>query len=237
MQAAATGDESARLLLLLHDADRLLSSSFVGEFRDWALPLPNNTLVLEPDEPGAGDQPRAGRLRWAGAGPFPRAVETRRRIWFDPPDRLRVEMAQDGRLLRLGVRNRESWWRWSLAHGADAGAVVGPDGTLRLPPLLDPPLLSPAGLIARFRFEPDGIGRVLDREVLCSHARLRRGLPQAQKWSFRFEFDAQYGTMLRCARFEDERRVELTEAVAARFGVPIDAARFVFVQPDTRAAT
>ena len=211
--ASALGD----LLALLHDADRRVRS-FEGELRDWVQPPPSNALVVDlrdKHKPGAG-------ARWRGAGPFPRASETRRRIWFERPDRMRVEILRGGQLLRLGVRDRETWWRWDRVRGVDTGRVAFVDGVPTAPPLLDLPLLAPVSLLAALRFEPAGAGERVGRKVLLARALPRTALTGSGELSFEFEFDLQYGTMLRRARFEDARCVSVTEALAACFDGPVD---------------
>jgi hypothetical protein len=212
------------LLALLHDADRLLRT-FEGELRDWVRPPPSNVLVVDrKDMPGAG-------VRWSGAGPFPRASETRRRIWFEHPDRIRVEILRGGQLVRLGVRDRETWWRWARVRGSDTGIVAIVDGVQTAPPLLYPPLLAPASLLASLRFEPVGAGERVGREVVVARALPRAALPGSGELAFEFEFDSQHGTMLRRARFDKGRCVQVTEALAARFDGPIDPGRFEFEAP------
>ena len=207
------------LLALLHDADRLVRT-FEGEFSDWVHPPPSNVLIVNPENV-AGEG-----LRWGGAGPFPRALQTRRHIWFEQPDRLRVEVVSGTELVRLGVRDRESWWRWDRVHGGDTGSVSIVDGIPTTPPLLNPPLLSPASLIPSLRFEPVGTGERLGRKVSLARARPRTALRGTSDLSCEFEFDLQYGTVLRRAQFEDGRYVQVTEAIEARFGGPIDPGRF-----------
>jgi hypothetical protein len=221
---AVPGQELGRLLVLLHDVDLVLGS-FNGEFRDWMQPTPTSALVVDADDAGTK------RVRWRDAGPFSRPIETRRRIWFEQPDRVRVEIAQGKRLLRLAVRDGDAWWRWDHVSGTDSGPALGLDGQPSAPPLLDPPLLSPAALIARFRFEPPSVGDRLGRKVLVALGRLRRPPQDDVTRSFEFEFDARRGVVLRRAAFENSRCVQCTEALAVRFDAPVDARRFVFDPP------
>lgn len=171
-------------------------------------------------------------MRWSGAGPFPRAVELRRRIWFQEPGQIRVELFRGQQPLQVGVRDAESWWRWDHARGEDTGATVGADGGWTLPPGLDPPLLAPARLIARFWFEPAGVGQRLGREVLIARAFLRRPPPRDVELSFEFEFEATCGVVLRRAAFENGHCVQVTEALNVRLDEPIDRGRFAFVRSD-----
>lgn len=212
------------LLVLLHDADRLVAS-FTGEFRDWARPAPSNTLILD------ADQVPEYRLQWQGAGPLPQADERHRKVWFQQPDRLRVEVFRGGRVVRIGVRDDRDWWRWDLRQGTDRGTAPASDGQLTLPPLLDLAILFPARLVAMLRLEPAGAGVRLGREVLRARAHPRLPAAGKARVSVELEVDAEYGTLLRWAVFEDGNCVHVTEAVEARFGEAIAGDRFVLTVP------
>jgi hypothetical protein len=116
-------------------------------------------------------------------------------------------------------------------RGADTGSVAGRDGMPTIPPLLDPSLLSPASLLAMLRFEPVGSGERLGCEVLVARAWPRGAAAGTAEVSFEFEFDAEHGTVLRRARFEDGRCVQMPEALSACFDGPIDPDRFEFDAP------
>jgi hypothetical protein len=209
------------LLELLHDAD-LLIGRFEGEFRDWTQPSPSAVLVVQAD--GIGHR----GLRWAGAGPFPRASEGNRRVWFERPNRLRVELVQGRDLLRFGVRDESRWWLWDRVGGTHSGRLLTEGGTWRCPPLLDPPLLSPARLVGWLRFESAGTGVRLGREVVLARARPRR----TGELSFEFEFDAQHGIVLHRAAYEKGRCMQVTDALTAKFSAEIDPEVFVFAPPE-----
>jgi hypothetical protein len=204
-------------------------SSIRMEFRDWALSPASDELVVDREDL------LAGRLRWRGAGPWPRASQTRRRLWSMRPERLRVEVMRDGQLARLAVRAGREWWRWDREHGATSAHMETIEGSRWLPPLLDPPLLTPARLIGSLRFEPVGDGLRAGRRVALTRARPREPLSSRHhELSYEFEFDAEHGTVLRWALFKDGRSVQVTEALDVAYDVPIDPERFVFVSPDGR---
>ncbi len=215
------------LLELLHNADRLIGS-FEGEFRDWVDPTPSNVLVADR---GAVLDGRL-RLTQTGAGLFPSRREVLRRIWFEAPQRLRVELVRGGQVARFGVRDGAVWSRWDREQGiSSAGGDGVAEQSRPLPPLLDPALLSPARLIGLYRFELVREATRLGRRVLVARAAQRAPTPGGGALSYEFEFDAERGAMLRRAVFEDVRCVQLTEALRARFGAAIDQERFMFQLP------
>jgi hypothetical protein len=133
-----------------------------------------------------------------------------------------------GSLERVGVRSEAKWWRWDRQEGASSG---GPAGAARawIPSLLDPPLLTPVRLLGALRLKPAGVGERVGRLVLRADA-MPRGTVSARKpLSFELEFDAEHGTMLRIASFEEYRPLQLTEAVAVSYDQPIEPERFQVV--------
>jgi bifunctional enzyme CysN/CysC len=219
----------AQLLELLYRAHERVSCLH-AELYDWSHPAPSYELIVD------GDGLAGGPARWQPPGPWPKESVSSRRLWFVPPERLRVEIMRNHALVRLGVRNGSAWWRWDDAAGAIAGeaAVEAAPG---LPPLLDPPLLSPARLIPALLLEPTGMGVRAGREVL-----LARACPRVQPragggvLSYELEFDAEHGTILRRAAFKDGRCFAVTEALQIRYGGDIADERFVFAAPDGQPA-
>jgi hypothetical protein len=203
------------LLELLHDADPR-ARTLQAEFRGWSVLSPGPDVVVKRD----GEGPE--RLRWRSGAPWPQTVQDRRRLWSDGPDRLRVELWQEAELVRLGVRAGPRWWRWDRDAGESAGSL---DDHPWLPPLLDPPALSPARLIAFLRLEPAGVGERAGRRVLMAH-----GFPRAARSRgdvcFELEIDAEHGTLVRRARLLAGRCVDLSEAKEVRYELPIDRSRF-----------
>lgn len=220
--------ELGELLELLDGAHARVSSLRV-ELRDWALSPASNELIVDREDL------LAGRLRWRGHGPWPRTSKMRRRLWYVSPQRLRVEVMHDGELEGLGVRAGSSWWRWDREQGASTGEIEPAGGSRWLPPLLDPPLLTPARLVGSWRFEPAGDGLRAGRRVTRARARPRRPLPSRDEYSFEFEFDTEHGTVLRRAVFKDGDCVQESEAIEVSYDGPIDLERFVFDPPDNRA--
>lgn len=213
------------LLALLNDADCLMQG-FKDEYRDWSHPYPSAVLVIDP-EGGTG-----ARVRWRGGGPFPRASETRRRIWYEYPGRVRVEVVDGTELVRLGVRDGDRWWTWDRVGGDASGIVSDVDDARTTPPLLTPPLLTPARLVGYLRLHLAGTGVRLGRPVLLAHAEPKITVPDTAGLSFEFEFDSEYGTVLRRAASRNGRCVQLTEARTIRFHTLTEADRLAFVQPD-----
>jgi hypothetical protein len=223
--------ELGQLLELLHDAHRRLGT-FEGEYRDWTRPRPSLEVIIERSEVD-GRQ----RMQWRGAGPFPVATATERRIWLQRPDSLRIEIVSGTKLVRFGVLTQARWWRWDAVHGSDMGtAPVDASDGWSVPPLLSPPLLEPVRLLAPLRLQPSGRGTRAGREVVCARGSPRQPARTAQALAFELEFDAQHGTMLRCAALEKDQLVSVSEAVEVRYGSHVDKQRFVFVSPDGKPA-
>ncbi len=217
--------ELRELLELLHDPpDRPMTLE--AQYRDWLWPEPSPLVVVR-TAGNAGRPANATALHWAGAGPFPRSVETRRRIWMIDPDRLKVEVMRGRQVTRLAVRDRARWWRWDHLEGVDSADEDQGDLQLMLPPMLEPVLFSPWRVLARFRLEDVGEGQRAGREVLTAHARPRRtymvGEPDMR---YELEFDARYGTMLRLAAFGRERCVQATEAITIAYDHELDPLLF-----------
>lgn len=213
--------DRAELLVLVHDADRRLCS-FEGEFEDWGVVPPTNRLVAE------RDPTRGGRikLRDPGGGLSPHPRRTRRRIWYDPPQQLRVELLDGEALIRVAVRNGAQWWRWDHRGGVTRGRH-DPTNSDTLPGLLDPTLLAPARLLSTLRFEQISKGVRLGRRVFLARASPREPMTEGQL-AFEFEFDAEYGTILHRAIFNHGKCVQRTEALDVRFGIAFHPKRFVF---------
>jgi hypothetical protein len=216
-------DDIGKLLVLLHDADRLLVS-FTGVFRDLWRPSPSSSLIVEVDD-------RRGKHRVRGGGPFPRAFEIRQRIWFKAPARMRVEITSGSQMVRLLVRDDANWWRWDRVRGTDRGSAADRDGAQTLPPLLDPPMLSPARMLDSLRWKPGGAGMRLGRTILLARAEPRRPAAIPPQLSVEFEVDAEYGTVLRRAVFEKGTCIHLTEAIEVHFDPVIEPERFIFDVP------
>jgi hypothetical protein len=216
------------LLVLLNDAHHELSGLEVT-FRDWREPLPSFRLVVD------GSNRRERRMRWMEPGPWPTSTVLTRRLWFQPPGRLRVEIFDGSTLVWLGVRDGAQWWRWHEGNGAafhDAGASQVP---APVPRLLDPTILRPARLIPALHLKPKGVGTRAGRAVVCAEA-TPRDPPQARgELSFELEFDAAQGTILRRAEFENGCCVQVTEAVEIKFGGDLSPQQFVFASPESQS--
>lgn len=217
------------LLEVLYRAHERVTT-LVAEYRDWSCPRPSYELIVARSNLGAP------RPRWRGSGPYPKESVFARRIWYENPGRLRIDVLRNTRLVRLGVRDHSDWWRWDEVDGATAGDAQSVQGRPLLPPLLDPPLLDPVRLIPALRLEPAGQGVRAGREVMLARAWPREAPLTRGVLSYELEFDAEHGTTLRRAAFEDGWCFQVTEALKVLYGSPIDAERFVFVSPDGRPA-
>ncbi|MGH2904203.1 MAG: hypothetical protein ACRDK7_11570 [Solirubrobacteraceae bacterium] len=224
------------LLELLHYAMGKVTT-LDGEYRDWSQPAPSFSLAAElvGDEDGGG---RAATLHWRGAGPFPRPLETRRRIRLISPDRMRVEILHNGRLERLGLLDGGRWWRWDQMAGVDGGAAALANGRWMLPPLLDPPLLTPVRLLSWLYLSDMGTGQRAGRRVISARGEPRRRSPvPGSQLHYELEFDAEHGAMLRIAAFIDQRCVQLTEAVAIEYDCRIEPALLTWPPKDVPEIT
>lgn len=220
-------DQLGKILTVVHDAhDRV--GTLAATYRDWVCPAPTNTLLVDRQDM------TVGRVRWLGPGPFPRPIETRRSIWLCAPNRLRVERRRRiGALMVVAVRDGPDWWRWDAENGAVSGTSAAEVSDL--PPMLDPPLLSPVRLLASLRLQPDGEGMRAGREVLRARAWPRERAHKRNHLSVELEFDAEHGTVLRRAQFEGGRCHQVTEAVRIEYGCDIHPEQFVFGAPDAQA--
>jgi hypothetical protein len=149
---------------------------------------------------------------------------SRRRIWFDGPERFRVELIEDDGLVRCEVRNAGCWWYWDRKSGLVNGGHGAP-ATPRNRPPRPPTLLLPAEFLAMFWVAPLGRGMSLGREVLVA-AGTRRFAPDGVPSKHRLEVDAEHGTILRQAAYLAGHRVHTSEVLSVRFDAEIDRDRF-----------
>ena len=214
------------LLELLHDAHAGVET-FEVEFRDWVSRPPSHTVGISYFETGKP------QLDWLGAGPWAAPRRTTRRIWFQAPDLLRVEVLQDEALVRLGVRNGTRWWSWDGERGTTSGEALPDDrGIPTMPQLVVAPVLDVRGLIRVMRFEPAGTGERAGRTVLCARAHPRSAPPNRGALSYELEFDAEHGSLLRRAEFEDGECTLEREAREVLYNSEIKTECFVFEAPD-----
>jgi adenylylsulfate kinase len=175
-------------------------------------------------EAGADGAPT--RARWLGGGPHGRPVEARRRIWFQPPDRVRVEVLHGRSRVRTAVRDGSAWWRWDQQEGESAGDLVH---GIALPPLLDIPLLRPTRLLHTMWLEVNGQGTRAGREVLMATATPREG-PTTPARRSELDFDVEHGTPLHAATFEDGVCISVNEVLSVDYSPTIDPGIFKFEQ-------
>ena len=215
-----------QLLELLHDAHASVRT-FEIEYQDWGRPPPSNDVIVSYADPGKP------QVRWRGAGPWPKAALSTRRIWLQSPDLARVEIFTDQALVRLAVRNGSQWWRWDAEQGVIGGsALPDPRGLPTLPAMLAMPMLDVRRLITAMWLEPAGVGERAGRRVLCARGRPRVQPPTSGPLHYELEFDAEHGSLLRRAEFDDGRCVWERLAAEVLYGADIDRECFVFVAPD-----
>jgi hypothetical protein len=219
------------LLELLHDAHAGVET-FEVEFRDWVRRPASHAVGVSYSEVGKP------QLDWLGGDPWATPGLTTRRIWLHAPDLLRVEILRDDDLFRLGVRNGTRWWRWDAAHGAASGEAL-PDerGVSRIPRMLTASVIDVRRLIHVMRFEPAGTGERAERTVLCARAFPRSQPPARGVLSYELEFDAEHGSLLRRAEFEDGEPVLAREAREVLYNSEIKSECFVFTAPDVSPST
>ncbi len=101
------------------------------------------------------------------------------------------------------------------------------EGARALPPLLDPPLLTPARLLGWLRLDEVGTGRRAARQVLTAVGYPRdRSAAESTQIHYELEFDAEHGTMLRVAAYDERRCLQLTEAKNIAYGHELDPQLF-----------
>jgi hypothetical protein len=214
-----------QLLELLHGAHDDLRT-FEVEYQDRGRQAPSRKLTVSYSESG---KPQA---RWQGGGPWPSDALSTRRIWLQAPDHVRVEISRGEELVRLAVRNGGQWWRWDAEQGTLGGSAV-PDerGIATLPSILSGPTIDVRRLITSVRFEPAGVGERAGRSVVLARARPRLQPPARGPLSYEFEFDAEHGSLLRRAEFEDGLCVWERRAIQVVYDAQISGDCFVFVEP------
>jgi len=162
-----------------------------------------------------------------GGSAFGRSVRVVRRVWCEPPDRLRVELLRDGAPTRVGVQDGGVWWRWDREEGETIGdATQGAPA----PPLLDVPLLFPARLLSSMHLQPIGRGIRAGREVVKARGTLRHRSDLTERYAV-FDFDQEHGTTLYTATFEGGKRTSSSEAIAVDYAPAWDRTLFTFKAP------
>jgi hypothetical protein len=203
--------------MLLYQGHRNVDSMVI-EVRDWTMPEASNVLVVQ-THPVA-----TTRVRWAAGGPRPRPSEWTRRLWYERPNRLRVDVVYAGRTARSAVRDGSAWWRWDEDEGEYADDVAQGGA---LPPLLDPLLVYPARLLHTMWFEVTGTNNRAERNVLKATAWPRED-PTGASLYFEFEFDREHGTPLSIATFDRGECTATSEVLSVDYGLQTDPATFGF---------
>jgi adenylyl-sulfate kinase len=193
------------------------------EVRDWRRQEASDVRVVQPAADGGI------RARWIGDGRYARPVVRSRRIWFQPPDRLRVEVLDGGVAVQAAVRDGSAWWHWDRDGGESAGDVAQ-DATV--PPLLNLTLLIPARLLCTMWFEVTGIGSRDARRVVRATGTPRQPSSGAEV-RCEFEFDLEHGTPLYMATFDAGERVSATEVVSVDYAAAVNSEIFSFEKLET----
>lgn len=211
--------EIGSLLELLNNAHDDVGSVRLTT-RDWSLPRRRSKILVD----------QRGQLRWEGRGPWPAPFSFEREIWFEAPDRLRVERRGVRSCDRLGIRNGTLWWCWVKDEGTATGDTRLLRRGPRLPRLLDPPLLAPARLVGMLKMTATGSGYHLGREVVRAVA-LPRVFGYRSEIHCDLAFDAEHGTLLRSETYDGHTCVQVTEVLAVSYGDAIPRERFTFGEP------
>lgn len=219
-----SAEADADLLLLMDQAHEHVDTLEIV-YDEWEARRASNQVRF--------DRSARGTLqaRWVGGGPQPHKSATTRRIWFQSPNRLRVEIHGASRLLRLGVRQGPAWSRWDFVEGTSRGAERPDVPGSPIPPFLAPALLTPTRLLSHLRLRPSGEGVRAGRPVRHATGRLRSVDRSVPATTFEFEFDAEHGTVLRRATIEEGEQVELTVATEVAYNRRIEPKHFVFDPP------
>ena len=101
-----------------------------------------------------------------------------------------------------------------------------------MPQLLVAPVLDVRSLLQVMRFEPVGTGERAGRKVLLARANPRSVPPNRGALSYELEFDAEHGSLLRRAEFEDGECTLEREAREVLYNSEIKTECFVFEAPD-----
>jgi adenylyl-sulfate kinase len=214
------------LLGLLYGA-RGSQPAMTLEIQDWKHREASNVLIVQP----GGD--KGVRARWLDGGPTAMPLVTYRRIWFQPPSRIRVEILEDGTVVRAAVRDGAAWWRWDLQDGETAGDIRA---GAALPRLLDPLQVNPVRVLSTLWLEVTREDERIFRPVL--HA---RGTPRdpfsSDDRHTEFAFDAEHGTPLYIATYEAGARTSAADTQSIDYS-EIDPAIFRFeIASDSRDRT
>ncbi len=211
------GAKSARRLLELLDAGLQNVTTLEAEYRDQQARASSLSLIARSGG-GSVESSVPIRLRWDGPGPFDEHVYLTRRVWLRKPDRLKVELRRAGTTVSWGVRDGARWSQWDMTASESSGIRTG-DASTAVPPLLDPPLLTPVRLLGWLRVTELGSGRRAHRDVVTASA-IPRELSSA--WHrgrhYELELDAEHGTILRFAEFDSNDCVHLTEVNDIAYG-------------------
>jgi hypothetical protein len=219
--------ELGHLLELIDDAHCRLGS-LEAHYRDWRRPRPGLRITARRDDHGELIP------SWLGAGPFPTATVSTRRICTERRDRVRVELQQADRVIWLGILDGCRWWRWNAIDGVMTSAGAQSNRPPRLPPLLTPPLIEPIRPLGSFRLRPCGQRERAGRKVPCARGSPRNTklLPAFDDCELELELDAEHGTILRLAVFDAGTLVAQTEVLRICYDHDLDPRLFAFAAPD-----
>lgn len=204
--------ELGELLELLHTRHGRPISVYL-ELHDWS----GGPGDVAPALTARRESDGALHLAWSGAGLFGTRDAGLRHIWAEWPQRVRVEGWGKHRIQALGVRAPDRWWRWREGEGSSTRRISDETQFEEVPPILAPLILTPLAVAMNVKLEYCGRGQRLGRPVILASGRAFTDGADAGVVR-EFEFDADYGVMLRRAVFQNGDLVQLTEAARVRFG-------------------
>jgi hypothetical protein len=146
-------------------------------------------------------------------------------MWFDWPDRMRVQIEEIGGPRFVAVRCGSRWSRWESMGGITHGDVASARDIVDVPAMLKPMIFAPLAFVASLSLELVGAGVRARRPVVQVVAR-QQGVAGTELYD-ELEVDGEHGVMLRRATYVNGQCVHILEAVRASFGVRCGPAVFV----------
>jgi hypothetical protein len=210
----------ADLLQLLHRAQEKARCGQLV-YREWRSMAANRSLSIAV----TGAAMAGPRIRWSGLGPSAPATTCWREMWFDWPDRMRVQMEEAGGPTLVAVRCGSRWSRWESTGGITRGDVASVRDVADVPAMLKPMIFAPLAFVASMSLELVGVSIRARRPVVQVVAR-QHGVA-GNEFHDELEVDGKHGVMLRRATYVNEQCVHVLEAVRASFGVECSPNVFV----------
>jgi hypothetical protein len=178
------------------------------------------------------------RVHWRREPSFAGFDQTRT-VQFLRPGRVRVDIVTHGKTIYSAIQNGDVWWRWKDGV-ASRGSLTQSNAVPRLPPVLRPRLLRPLLQVEGLALEPLGRCTRAGRSAVVVRARPPGGALAAKRGVERlleFEFDSEWGVVLRRAVVEKGHVVAVTEALEASFDRQFDESVFEIPAPENDGPT